>query len=371
LKPETCFIFKLDKLTKSTKSYFTDILTNQILQIMILVSGGTGMLGTHLLLELVKKGEKVRAMKRASSYMDTVKKIFAYYNADPESIYKQIEWVDADILDIESVRVAMEGIDKVYHAAAIVSFRPSDKIKMIKNNVDGTANMVNAALANNITKFCHVSSIAALGVSDDESLADEETFRKPDSNYSGYSISKYLSELEVWRGISEGLNAVIVNPSIILGPGFWKTGSPSLFYNVWKGLKFYTKGVTGYVDVWDVVKTMYELMESTVNNERFIISAENVSFKEFFGLIADSLNKPRPEIFARPFMLNLAWRIEYLRSKLTGFTPLITKDTISAANSISNYSNKKISDLLDIKFLPVNESIKAIAKIFNDDFNTK
>lgn len=335
---------------------------------MILVSGGTGMLGTHLLFELIKKGEKVRALKRASSYLDTVKKIFSYYHPYQESIFNKVEWVDADILDVESVNAAMKGVDIVYNVAAIVSFRSSDKIKMIENNVNGTANMVNAALENNIAKFCHVSSVAALGVNDDESPVNEETFRKPDSGYSGYSTSKYLSEMEVWRGIAEGLNAVIVNPSIILGPGYWKTGSPSLFYNVWKGLKFYTKGVTGYVDVWDVVEIMLRLMENSVNNERFVISAENLSFKMLFDLIADAVNKPRPDIFARPVMLNIAWRLEYLRNKLTGFTPLITKDTVSSANSISNYSNKKISDLLNFKFLPINESVKNVAKVFNSDF---
>ena len=347
------------------------ILFLQILnfQTMILVSGGTGMLGTHLLFDLIKKGKKVRAMKRASSYMDTVKKIFSYYDPHPESIFNKIEWVDADILDIESVNAAMKGVEEVYHVAAVVSFRPSDKIKMIKNNVDGTANMVNAALANKITKFCHVSSVAALGVSDDESPVNEETFRKPDSNYSGYSISKYQSEMEVWRGIAEGLNAVIVNPSIILGPGYWRVGSPSLFYNIWKGLKFYTKGVTGYVDVWDVVKIMESLMESSVNNERYVVSAENLSFKELFDLIADSINKARPNIFARPFMINIFWRLEFLRSKFTGSFPIITKEMVSNANSITNYSSLKIVELLNFRFRTINQSVKDVAAIFNNDFN--
>ncbi len=336
---------------------------------MILVSGGTGMLGTHLLFELVNRGEKVRAMKRASSYLETVKKIFAYYHPNPESIFNKIEWVDADILDIDSVNVAMKDVDEVYHVAAIVSFRPSDKIKMIKNNVDGTANMVNAAIENNITKFCHVSSIAALGVSDDEKPVDEETFRKPDADYSGYSISKYLSEMEVWRGVAEGLNAVIVNPSIILGPGYWRTGSPSLFYNIWKGLKFYTKGVTGYVDVWDVVKIMINLMESSVKNERFVVSAENLSFNDFFNLIADSMNKARPKIFIKPFVLEIVWRLEYLRSKFTKSGALITKDTALSASSISNYSNKKISDLLNFKFKPIKESVDEISKLIINDLN--
>ncbi len=335
---------------------------------MILVSGGTGMLGTHLLFNLVKNGEKVRAMKRANSHMETVKKIFGYYHSDPDTIFNKIEWINADILDVERVNAAMNGIKKVYHVAAIVSFRPSDKIKMINNNVHGTANMVNAAIENNIAKFCHVSSIAALGISDNESYVDEETFRKPDGDYSGYSISKYLSELEVWRGISEGLNAVIVNPSIILGPGYWKTGSPSLFYNVWKGLKFYTKGVTGYVDVWDVVEIMERLTESNVNNERFVVSSGNLSFKAFFDIIADAMGKSRPHIFAQPLMLNIAWRLEYLRSKLTGFTPLITKDTALSAKTVSNYSNKKICELLEFKFKTIEKSVKEVAQAFKSDF---
>jgi len=335
---------------------------------MILVSGGTGMLGAHLLFELVNNGEKVRAMKRPSSYMDTVKTIFSYYHSDPESVFDKIEWVDADILDIDSIQSVMHDIDEVYHVAAIVSFRPSDKVKMIKNNVDGTANMVNIALENKVLKFCHVSSIAALGISEENSAVDEETFRKPDENYSGYSISKYRSELEVWRGISEGLNAVIVNPSIILGPGYWKTGSPSLFYNIWKGLKFYTSGVTGYVDVHDVVEIMIRLMKSSVQNERFVVSSENLTFKDFFTTLAEALSKPKPTILIRPFMLNIAWRLEYLRSKFTGFVPLITKETALSASAISEYSNKKVCDRLDFKFKPITESVNNVAKLFVKDF---
>jgi nucleoside-diphosphate-sugar epimerase len=335
---------------------------------MILVSGGTGMLGAHLLFELVSKGEKVRAIKRQSSYMDTVKTIFSYYHSNPESIFDKIEWVDADILDIDSIQAVMHDVDAVYHVAAIVSFRPSDKVKMIKNNVDGTANMVNLALENKVSKFCHVSSIAALGVSEDNTAVDEETFRKPDENYSGYSISKYRSELEVWRGVSEGLNAVIVNPSIILGPGYWKTGSPSLFYNIWKGLKFYTSGVTAYVDVHDVVEIMIRLMKSSVQNERFIVSSENLTFKEFFTFVANALNKPKPTTLIPPFLLNIAWRLEYLRSKFTGFVPLITKETARSASTISEYSNKKVCDLLDFKFKPISESVNDVAKLFIKDF---
>ncbi|MCF6240091.1 MAG: SDR family oxidoreductase, partial [Bacteroidales bacterium] len=219
---------------------------------MILVSGGTGMLGAHLLSELVMLHEKVRAIKRTNSSLAQVKKIFSYRYQNFEKIFSQIEWVDADILDAESVNAAMEGVDKVYHCAAMVSFNPAKKYQMIDINVKGTANMVNSAIAVGVKMFCHVSSIAALGESENEMPVNEETFRKPNKKYSGYSISKYRSELEVWRGISEGLSAVIVNPSVILGVWDWKNGSSGIFKKVYQGLKFYTEGVTGYVDVLDV-----------------------------------------------------------------------------------------------------------------------
>jgi nucleoside-diphosphate-sugar epimerase len=334
---------------------------------MILVTGGTGMLGAHLLLELINKSENVRAIIRDKSKLEKVKKIFSFYHSDPEKLIEKIEWVYADLLDAESLDEAFANVDKVYHAAAVVSFNPGDKYFMIDNNVRGTANIVNASLKFGIKKLCHVSSVSALGHAETNALADEDTFRNPKEHYSGYSISKFRSELEVWRGITEGLNAVIVNPSIILGPGDWKSGSPSIFGRIGKGLKFYTRGITGYVDVLDVVKSMILLMESEIHSEKFVVSAENLSYEEIFSKVAESLSVKKPFIYANSVLLGIAWRLEGLKSKLTGKAPLVTKQTALSAKKITRYSSQKLIKALNFEYISIANSIERIAKIYKTD----
>ncbi len=336
---------------------------------MILVSGGTGMLGAYLLSKLVLNEEKVRAIKRTSSNLAHVKKVFSYTHKDYEKVFSRIEWIEADILNSESINAAMKEITKVYHCAAMVSFNPAKKYQMIDINVRGTANMVNSALSEGVEKFCHVSSIAALGESEDEQPISEETFRKPNKKHSGYSISKYRSELEVWRGVSEGLNAVIVNPSVILGAWDWENGSSGIFKKVYQGLKFYTEGGTGYVDVEDVVNIMIKLTESEISGERFIVSSENLSYKHVISLIADELNKAQPSIHAKSWILKLAVIVEALKSKLTGKEPMITRDTANSAQTVSIYSNQKIKEALNYEFISIEKSIKNIAELFKKDLS--
>jgi len=333
---------------------------------MILVSGGTGLLGSHLLYKLISEGNSIKAIKRTSSNLSNVFNVFNYYNNDAQELFNKIQWCELDISDADAVNNCMYEVKQVYHSAAIVSFNPKDRDSMIRNNVLGTANMINAALENKVEKFCHVSSISALGNTDE--IVNEETFRNPSFEYSGYSISKYRSELEVWRGITEGLNAVIVNPSIILGAGNWQNGSSSIFYNIWKGLKFYTKGSGGYVDVVDVVKIMILLMKSDIKNEKFIVSAENLTYKEVLNEIADNLDKKKPSFYANNFMLSFIWRLEFLLLKLTNRNPLITKEIAASAQSKSNYSNKKIVNTLNYQFITIKESINKISKLFKNEF---
>jgi len=331
---------------------------------MVLVSGGTGMLGAHLLYKLIKENKKVRALKRKTSNLEIVKDIFSYYDNDYETLFAKIEWFEADILDSESILLAMEGVEYVYHAAAVVSFDPRDKERMISNNIKGTQNMVNAAIVHQIKKFCHVSSISALGEATNGNLITEETFRNPKGRHSGYSISKYLSELEVWRGITEGLSAVIVNPSIILGPGDWRSGSPSIFSNIHKGLKFYTKGITGYVDVLDVVNAMIVLMESTITGERFVVSAENLSFRELFSEVAVALGVKKPTIKANSFMLAIAWRLEALKSRIMNVQPKVTRDSAYSAQKLAMFSSRKLIDTINFKYTSITESANRVAGNF-------
>jgi len=223
---------------------------------MILVTGGTGLVGSRLLFDLTSRGEKVRALKRPDSNLDAVRRVFSYYSDRPGDLFYKIEWVNADILNIDSLLEAMHNVKQVYHAAAWVSFDPADREKLIRNNVDGTRNIVNACLASSVRKLCYVSSTSALGPPGTNGLIDEKSMWVPNRLNSGYSVSKFYSEMEVWKGIEEGLKAVIVNPSIIFGPGFWDKGSSSMFTNIFRGLKFYSNGVTGFVSVEDVSAAM-------------------------------------------------------------------------------------------------------------------
>ena len=338
---------------------------------MILVTGGTGLVGAHLLYELTNSGLKVKALRREQSNTGWVKKIFSYYSNRVDELFEQIEWVEGDILDYLSLEEALEGVTCIYHCAAIVSFHGDDNDMMLNNNVKGTGNLIDAAIHNGVRQFCHVSSIAALGKTQDGSEITEETYWTPSKRKSGYSLSKFFSEMEVWRGIEEGLDAVIVNPSIIMGPGNWEIGSPKLFQSIWKGLNYYTKGISGFVDVRDVVKAMILLMDNNrfeqVKNQRFILNAGNLSYQDFFNKIADGLNKPRPRSFASDIKLHIAWRMAKAASFFTGKRPVITRDAVSGTNQKNHYSGEKITRTIGFEYRSLDSSIADIAEIFLKD----
>ena len=333
---------------------------------MILVTGGTGLVGSHLLFDLLRSGKQVRAIKRKTSDTGIIQKIFSYYSDTPELLAAKIDWVDADLLDFASIEDALAGVSEVYHAGAVVSFYPDDHKKMLKVNIDGTANLVNLALEKNINKFCHVSSVSTLGRADNNGLTDEENFWVPSGKNSVYAISKYGAEREVWRGMEEGLNAVIINPSVIIGPGFWNDNS-GLFRLVWKGLKFYTKGVNGYVDVKDVVKAMILVMEKNLFNERFIVSSENISYQRLITIMARNLDKIPPTINVPPLLNHIVWRVEAARSFITGAKPLITKEMATTTLQQYTFSNDKIRKALSFEFLPIDESIRQTCQFFKKD----
>jgi len=330
---------------------------------MILITGATGLVGSHLLYELLKKEEKVKALKRQSSDTGQVLKIFGYYTDEPEKFFSRIEWVDGDVSDRESLEMAFKDIDRVYHTAAIISMDSADSAEMKKTNIEGTTNIVNFCLEKKIKKLCYVSSVAAIGNKTVPDFVDESVLWKAGKNKITYSSTKFNSEMEVWRGMAEGLEAVIVNPSIIIGPGTRGTGSMAMFDKIAKGLKFYTRGVTGYVDVRDVVKAMILLMESEIKGERFILNSENLSYKEIFGMIAFALNKNAPNIYANRFMTGLVCRLDYLKSKLTGGAHMITKETAEIAHRKTLFSNKKVKEAVGMEFRLIRESVEEIAAL--------
>ena len=335
---------------------------------MILVTGGTGLVGTHLLLELAKKHNKIRAIHRASSNLNAALDTFTLYIDDPIPYYDKIEWVEADITDFESLFQAMEGVDHVYHTAAFVSFDPRDRHAMIRCNVEGTANLVNACLERKVKKLCYVSSTAALGNAPSEKQITEDMIWSYSKNRSAYSVSKYQSEMEIWRGIAEGLQAVIVNPSIIIGPGDWKRSSSYLFSAVSKGMKFYTEGVTGYVDIRDVVYAMIKLMDGNYTSERYTVSSENLSYRQVLEMIASALDKPPPSIHATPFLISLAWRMSWLLSKFNGKQRSITRDAVKSSKRKALFSNEKIRQAIGIDFIPVKQSVQDTARHFLNPF---
>ncbi|MBI3503188.1 MAG: NAD-dependent epimerase/dehydratase family protein [Bacteroidetes bacterium] len=336
---------------------------------MIFVTGGTGLIGSHLLFDLVKKGEQVRALKRKNSNVDEVRKIFSYYSENPDELFSKIEWAEGDLLDIFSLEEAMKNISHVYHCGAIVSMNPKHGKKMIHTNVTGTANILNAALENKIQKFCYVSSVAALGIEKNGKEISEETNWNGQTEFSAYAVSKFFSENEVWRASQEGLNMVIVNPAIVIGPGNWNRSSGIIFKAAQKALPWYSSGGIAYVDVRDVTKAMIALMESEIKNERFIIASENMSFRNFTGMVHESLGKPLPNRKAGKLILEFVWRMDKLRSMLTGSLHILTKEIARYAVINLSYSNKKIKKVSGINFIPVSQSVKETAKHFLSDFS--
>ena len=329
---------------------------------MILVTGGTGLVGAHLLLHLVEQGENVRAMYRTTTSIDKTKNLFSLYHKS--HLFETVEWIEADILDIPSLEIAFQNIESVYHCAAMISFDPKDEDIIRKTNIEGTANIVNFCLAYNIKKMLFVSSIAALGdPTSVETTISETTEWNPEKPHSDYAISKYGAEMEVWRGQQEGLDVLIINPGIILGPGFPEQGSGKLFSAVAKGLSFYTLGTTGFIAVTDVVEASAQLMNSNIKNERFTLIEHNYSFQEILNCIADSMQTKRPQWHATPFLMNIFWRMDWFLSTFFFQKRKLSRASAKASYSKNNYDNSKIKGALNTDFKPVEEYCNSILKI--------
>ena len=337
---------------------------------MILVTGGTGLVGSHLLYKLVKKGYKVRATYRSKKKLSAAKHVFSYYTTQVDEMFSKIDWVEADLNDIPALTTAFKEITKVYHCAALVSFDPNDYYKLRRVNIEGTANIVNLCLANNIEKLCYVSSIAAIGHGEpNNTIINENTNWISEEDHNVYAITKYGAEIEVWRAVQEGLETVIVNPGFIFGPGFWQSSSGSLFKKIHNGLSHYTTGVTGYVDIKDVVNSMLLLMDSNIKNERYILVSENLSFKEFATKVAQGLDVKPPYKKASKMQLQLAWRLDWLNHFIRRKRRKLPKQMAKSIAEKYYYSNKKVIADLDFKFKPVDESISETCQFFLKDFD--
>lgn len=331
---------------------------------MILVTGGTGLVGSHLLYKLICSNEKVKAIYRNSKKLDNVKNVFSVYTDDYETLFNKIEWIEADLLNIPQLIEAFKNVTYVYHCAAFVSFEPNKFDVLKRTNIDGTANIVNLCLSENIEKLCHVSSIATLGNTPNNAPINEGAIWNPEDDNNVYAISKYGAEMEVWRGTQEGLNVVIVNPGVILGAGIWRYGTGNLFKKAHKGLKYYTKGTVALIDVKDVVNIMITLLKSDIKNERFVLVSENWTYKKFLQSLAQSVNVKPPKKVAKPWLLNIAWKLDWLKNVLTGKRRQLTKFLSRSLNSKTYYSNEKIKLILNYKFEKIDKSINDIGSIY-------
>jgi nucleoside-diphosphate-sugar epimerase len=315
----------------------------------ILVTGGTGFLGAYIIRELLSRGYSVRAIRRNISLPSYIEK----------EILEKAEWVDGDILDVISLEDAMEGIDTVIHSAAIVSFMKKDRARMYQVNVEGTANVVNMALEKNVRRMIHISSVAALGRTMRGGHVDEEKKWEESKVNTHYAKSKQKAELQVWRGISEGLEGVILNPSTILGYGDWNNGSCAIFRNIYKGFSWYTPGINGFVDVEDVARIAVMMIENNISGERYIVNSDNWPFRKLQDNIAQGFGKKGPVRGAGPFILGLAWRSERAKSFFTGKKPLLTKESVRVGLSKTYFDNEKIlAALPGFQFRPLEESIR-------------
>jgi len=315
----------------------------------VLVTGGTGFLGAYIIRELVAKGYSVRAIRRNNS-------LPAFISPD---ILEKVEWFPGDILDVTSLEEAMEDSGAVIHAAARLSFASRDRREMFSTNINGTANVVNIALEKNIPRFIYVSSVAALGrAGNGEHVTEEKKWGDSKWN-TNYAISKYHGEVEVWRGIGEGLPAAIVNPSTLLGYGDWNHSSCTLFRNAFREFPWYTEGVNGFVDVTDAARAIVCLLESNVSGERYILNGDNWTFRHLFEDMADGFGKRRPSREATPFLAGVAWRMARLKSFLTGQPSILTRESAIVARSKTLFNNNKIlQQLPGFRFTPLDETIK-------------
>lgn len=334
---------------------------------MILVTGGTGLVGSHLIYHLLAQNESVKAIHQKTSDLLAVKKVFSFYTSDYENLFSKIAWFEADLCNIPALEIAFQEVTSVYHCAAFISFDSNDYQKMRKINIEGTANIVNLSIANSVKKLCYVSSIAAIEKNKNGKLIEETDNWNSNNKKSDYAISKYGGEMEVWRASEENVEVIIVNPGVILGSGFWEKGSGNLFTKIYLGFKFYTEGVTGFVGVKDVVQIIQKLMNSDIKNERYIIVADNVSYKELFFQIADAFGKKRPQIKVTATMSEIYWRLEFIKSRLLRQGPLMTKTTATSSLTKNYFSSQKIKDAIGYEFESLENTIKIVCKDYLKD----
>lgn len=327
----------------------------------VLVTGGTGFLGAYIIQNLVQKGITVRAIRRSAKLPFFI----------PQEVLEKVDWIEGDVLDVVSLEEAMQNVNAVIHAAALVSFHKQNRQELYQVNVEGTCNTVNAAIEKGVERFIHVSSIAALGRTDKPDIITEERKWEEHKNNTHYAISKRRAEIEVWRGFAEGLSGVVINPSTILGFGNWHHSSCAIFKNMYREFPWYTNGINGFVGVEDVAEAVVQLLQSTINHKRFIVNTDSVSFREIFNSIANGFGKKKPYKEATPFLGELAWRSEALKALITGKKPLLTKETARMAHCVTRLDNTALLKALpQFSYTPLPTVIEEACKKYRKALET-
>jgi len=336
---------------------------------MILLTGGTGLVGAHLLFTLIDNNEEVRAIYRKTSDLNAVKKVFSYYTSEVDRLFNKIDWQLADITDVLSLEVVFKNIDYVYHCAAYISFNPRHFKTLKKVNVEGTANVVNFCITEKVIKLCYISSVASLGKTENESLITEECEFNPNDRNSVYSITKHQAEMEVWRGSQEGLDVVIVQPGVIIGEGIWSSASGGIFRTIAKGLKFYTPGGIGIVDVKDVVTAMIYLTKSELKNQAYILVGENILYKKLLTKISNKLHRKAPKLLiSKTLMLSFA-NFDWVLNKLFKTRRKLLKSTVRNLFKRSFYDSSKITTTTNFNFRDLDKTIERVAGNYRADFH--
>lgn len=334
---------------------------------MILLTGATGLVGSHLAYSLLQKEDRIRATHRSSSDLNSVKKVFSYFTDQAEEYFQRIEWVEADLTDINASEKAFQGITIVYHAAAYVNFNPRNFSKLKKSNVEATANMVNLSLDFGVKRFCYVSSIATIGTPTEDKLADESTPWSWEEDNNVYAITKYNAEMEVWRGSQEGLSVVMVNPGVILGAGYWDEGSGSIVKGIAKGLPFYTAGGVGFVDVLDVVDAMIMLTESDIQAERFVLVGHNMTYLQLITLFSKPFGIKVPKRQVGAGLLHTLRFLDYLSHLLLGRKQSLFKDSVRSLCQKAYYSAVKIQESTGFQFRPIEQTVNRLARDYSKE----
>jgi len=329
---------------------------------MTLITGITGLVGSHLAIHLLESKTAVRGVYRTLKSIEKTKQVFEYYNKS--HLFDKIDWVEADILDISSLENAFQNIQYVYHCAGLISFDPNDEEQLRKINVEGTANIVNFCLSKKVNKLCFISSIAALGDPINHQKINEETDWNPEKDHSDYAISKYGAEMEVWRAQQEGLSTIIVNPGVIIAPPFWKNGSGEIFEKVKKGLKFYTNGSTGFVTITDVILILTQLMKSNIESEKYILVAQNWSYKDLVFKIATAFKVKKPNIEATKLATTIAYKVDWIFTTFFMQKRKLSKLMAKSLHQKDLYDNQKIVNTLNYSFEDIEKYITKNIFIF-------